>query len=86
MATPTLTDWDKAMNNTIAKHGDLEFDTSPNWQPVVITEKWCGMAGLLLMEYNAGSIVLSSLKLVKQAARKIYEQRVTVVESGQHKC
>lgn len=70
----------------IAKHGDFKFDASLNWQAVEITQKWCGMVGLPLMEYNAGSIVLSYLELVKQAYREIYKQRVTVVDPGQHKC
>lgn len=38
------------------------------------------MVSLPFMEYNASTNVLSSLELVKQAVRKIFEQKVTVVE------
>lgn len=52
----------KAMDNTTAKHGDLEFVGSPNWQPAEIAKRRWGMV-VLVTEYNVGSTALNSLTM-----------------------
>lgn len=43
------------MNNIIAKYGDLEFDASPNWEPVQITQKWYYMISLPFAKYSSST-------------------------------
>lgn len=80
-------DWGKAISNTKAKHSNLKFDMSSNWQPIKIMHMWCGMVSLPLTEYNKGSTILSSLEFVKRRqARSMNRVTVAVAKSEQHKC
>lgn len=69
----------------ITKYGDLEFDANLNWQPVQIVKKWHDTINLPLAEYTVNSIVVSSLKPIKQVVREINKQRVTIVKPEQYK-
>lgn len=69
----------------IVEHGYLEFNASLNWQLKEIVQRWCDMISLLIVQYNANSIVLSFSELTEQAAREIKEWRVTIVKPKQSK-
>ncbi len=45
----------------ISQKGDLEFDSSPDWQPVELGENWCYMASHTGASDKAGQTVLNPL-------------------------
>lgn len=61
----------------------LHIQTSSNWKPVKLTEKWYIMVSSELTKDNLSSVILSSLYLVKQPAREFIVYSWRLIESSQ---
>ena len=71
--------------SVVSDSGDLVMNPCIDWEPMKGCEMMGNVVGLWQFQYEAGGIVLHSLKLISQRLRAAREKRIAVIKTWKNK-